>query len=92
MDMDLISSMTFHDNSKSEAFIPAPLNSSKLAKTPPEYQADAISIGDIMMMRKKKMTRPDPLLWSQNMPKETAKKNPAKKKMEKRRFQRRRGG
>jgi hypothetical protein len=41
MNMDLLSS---NDDSKSETFIPAPLDSSKLVQTPPEYQDDAISI------------------------------------------------
>jgi hypothetical protein len=78
MNMDLVSS---NDNTKSVTFIAAPVDSSKLAWTPPEYQADTISIADDGDMRKKKMAHPDPLLWSQNTQKETAKKNhPAKKK------------
>jgi hypothetical protein len=43
MNMDLLSS---DKDSKSEIFIPAHLNSSKLAQTPSEYQADAISIAN----------------------------------------------
>jgi hypothetical protein len=48
MNMHLLSS---DYDSKSETFIPVPLDSSKMAQMPPDYQADAISIAD----RKKKI-------------------------------------